>query len=152
MKLVALAVVPVALVTIAVGAGAAPMRSVGIRVACVSTGPERADAPERALAAARAFLRHMTITNQSGNARLTPGNYRVSEVISLSAGTTHGAAGRYFRAVRQHCGDLQAERTWLVVVDVVAAQLPMKPVAILDSPTKNRWRVTFHSGLVAATR
>jgi hypothetical protein len=113
----------------------------------VSSRAPGANAPERALAAARWFLRQQTITNQSGQIPLTPRTYRVGQVSRLSPAAGGSRMVRnYFTTVKQRCGEVQAERTWLVVVDVVAAQLPLSPMTVLTSPTSRGWRVTLRGG------
>jgi hypothetical protein len=98
-------------------------------------------APERALDKARQVLRHRTLTNQSGTIHLTPGTYAIDEIVGLSPGAPDALARHHSRVIRQRCGERQAEQTWLVLVNLSAAQLvlPRKPLLVV--PTARGWRL-----------
>ena len=114
-------------------------------VTCVAPVRPNVLAPESALAAVRRALRRQTLTNQSGRIRLTPGNYAIDDVVSLGPGVSGATPRRYFKLVRSRCGELQAERTWLVTVTLTHAQLILDPLYFLTTRTKTGWKVTLQS-------
>jgi hypothetical protein len=142
---VALSISAVALLALNGAVGAASPNPGDPQVACVAPTDGGAHATERALARARRLLRTMTITNQSGRVRLTPRTYAVLEVAAVGPGSYgNRVVSRYFHIVRRQCSELQAERTWLVLVNISEAQLALPPMAILTTPTHDGWKVTLH--------
>jgi hypothetical protein len=98
-------------------------------------------APERALDKARQVLRRRTLTNQIGTIHLTPGTYAIDEVVEVSPGAPDALARHYSRVIRQRCGARQAERSWLVLVELSAAQLVLPRQPLLVVPTAHGWRL-----------
>jgi hypothetical protein len=126
------------------GADAASPGPLGLQVSCVSAGGYRPDASERALARARRLLRTMTITNQMGTVRLTPRTYDVLEVAHVGpAFFGNRPLSRYYHLVKRQCGQLQAERTWMVLVNIGESTVILPPMAILTTPTRAGWKVTL---------
>jgi hypothetical protein len=126
------------------GADAASPEPLGLQVICVSAGGYGPDASERALARARRLLGTMTITNQMGTVRLTPRTYDVLEVAHVGpASYGNRPLSRYYHLVKRRCGELQAERTWLVLVNIGEATVILPPMAILTTPTRAGWKVTL---------
>ena len=100
-------------------------------------------AAEHVLAAVRRVLRRRTLTNQSGTIHLTPGTYEVDKLLPLG-GSSGDADGRHYRTlVRRRCGELVAERTWLVLIGLSQAQLVLPDSVFLFTPTPAGWRVAF---------
>jgi hypothetical protein len=98
-------------------------------------------APERALAKARQVLRRRTLTNQSGTIHLTPRTYAVEEITQANVGSPSPLGRRYARLIRNRCGELQAERSWLVLVHLSAAQFPLPDQPLLMVRTADGWRL-----------
>jgi hypothetical protein len=123
------------------------------RPALASTGPAGlrcprasdggAYAPEEVLAATRRVLRRRTLVNQNGRIHLTPDTYKILELAPLGPGTDNPQDRHYFRLVRRQCGELDAQRTWLVLINLSAAQLPLPPQPLLFMRTATRWRLVY---------
>ena len=111
-------------------------------IRCLRTVDGGRYAPERALEKARQVLRRRTLTNQNGTIHLIPGTYVIEEVVEVSPGSPDSLARHYSRVIRQRCGERQAERTWLVLVELSAAQLILPRQPLLVVPTAQGWRLT----------
>ena len=110
-------------------------------IRCFQTVDDGRYAPERALAKARQVLRRRTLTNQSETIHLTPGTYSVAEVTQADVNSPSALGRRYGQLIRHRCGELQAERTWLVLVQVSAAQLPLPDQPLPVVRTAAGWRL-----------
>jgi hypothetical protein len=100
-------------------------------------------APEEVLAATRRILRRRTLVNQNGTIHLTPDTYTILEFAPLGPGADNPQVRHYFGLVRRRCGELDAERTWLVLINLSAAQLALPPQPLLFMRTATRWRLVY---------
>jgi hypothetical protein len=110
-------------------------------IRCLRTVEGGRYAPERALDKARQVLRRRTLTNQNGTIHLIPGTYGVDEVVAISPVAEDALARHYAGVIRRRCGERQAERSWLVVVELSAAQLVLPRQPLLVAPTAHGWRL-----------
>ena len=120
-----------------------PSYSAVSHVRCLRPIYGGAFAAEHVLAAVRGVLRRRTLTNQSGTIHLTPGTYDVGKLLPLG-GSSGDADGTHYRTlVRRRCGELVAERSWLVLIHLWQAQLALPDSVFLFTPTAAGWRVAL---------
>jgi hypothetical protein len=100
-------------------------------------------APEEVLAATRRSLRRWTLVNQNGTIHLTPDTYRILKLAPLGPGANNAPDRHYFRLVRRRCGELDAERTWLVLINLGASQIALPPQPLLFTRTATGWRLVY---------